>query len=133
MQGLGREYCSQDQTALEISVPNWTISPAALELARYLQMPRVTSTTSSGQQRTRPRRYRNTAAPEKWAGVYSTALHSTGGLLTSTTNYIRHTQPWFRDKQTTSRRLAWNHSAHDTYSKDDNEQFPLNEICSKRQ
>ncbi|KAG1962486.1 hypothetical protein F2P79_004675 [Pimephales promelas] len=128
MQGLDREYCLQDQTALEISVPNWTISPAALELAHYLQMPRVTSTTSSGLQPPRPRRYRNTNTPEKLAGVYITALHSTGGLLSSTTHYIRHTQPWFRDKQTTCRRLVWNHGAHDTYSKDDNQQFSSNEV-----
>jgi len=40
----------------------------------------------------------------------------------------RHTQPWFRDKQTTCRRLVWNHGTHDTYSKDDNQQFPSNEV-----
>lgn len=73
--------------ALEISVPVWTISRAALESARYLQMPRVISTTSSGLHQTRSRRYRNTTMLEKWAGVCSTPLHSTGQL--STTNNMR--------------------------------------------
>ncbi|KAF4104967.1 uncharacterized protein C4orf45 [Onychostoma macrolepis] len=40
--------------------------------------------------------------------------------------------PWqnqsqFQDKQLTCGKLAWNHSEYDTYSEDDNKQFPLNQ------
>ncbi|KAK2890965.1 hypothetical protein Q8A67_013608 [Cirrhinus molitorella] len=36
-------------------------------------------------------------------------------------------QSQFRDKQPTCGKLPWNHSAHDTYSEDNNKQFPLNQ------
>ncbi|XP_026136501.1 uncharacterized protein C4orf45 [Carassius auratus] len=76
-----------------------------------------------------------------WGLQYSTALnrptvinnkHSEFNRFQSAMQDEETHSPWqnqsqFQDKQPTRERLAWNHSAYDTHSEDDNKQFPLNQ------
>uniref|UniRef100_A0A9J8CHK6 Peptidylprolyl isomerase D n=1 Tax=Cyprinus carpio carpio TaxID=630221 RepID=A0A9J8CHK6_CYPCA len=76
-----------------------------------------------------------------WGLQYSTALNRRtvinskqyeldrfqSAVLDEVTHSPWQNQSQFHDKQLTCGKLAWNHSTHDAYSKEEKQQFPLNQ------
>ncbi|XP_043112855.1 uncharacterized protein C4orf45 [Puntigrus tetrazona] len=75
-----------------------------------------------------------------WGLQHSTALNNKheldrfqSAVQDEVTPSPRQNQSRFQDKQPTCGKLAWNHSAYDTYSEEDNKQFLLNQELVKTQ